>query len=332
MARRRLTPPRPDFLGSEPSSESADHTSRLMPLMKNDPPTARAPIAQVAGEAAAEAALSELSAEIARTRTEERLVERLPIDTIDSDYLVRDRQSVDPGEMEALVSSIRIRGQQMPVEVVDRGTNMQPRYGLISGWRRLKAISLVGDVSEVLAIVRHPETAAEAYVSMVEENEIRAGISFYERARIVVKSIEAGVFPDAKTALNGLFGNVSRAKRSKIKSFMTLVTTLDDALRFPSAISEKAGLVVAQAIGAGQGDALHAGLLSEAPQTAEQESSVLSRLVRSPRGGATVLRDHSGPVPDINFEADTGRIIISGPGVDLALERRVRKWLHASRR
>jgi hypothetical protein len=34
----------------------------------------------------------------------------------------------------------------------------------------------------------------EAYLAMVEENEIRVGLSFYERARIVARAAEAGVF------------------------------------------------------------------------------------------------------------------------------------------
>ena len=53
-------------------------------------------------------------------------------------------------------------------------------YGLISGWRRLTALqALHAETGEarfatVQALVRRPETAADAYVTMVEENEIRA--------------------------------------------------------------------------------------------------------------------------------------------------------------
>lgn len=336
MARRRLTPPRPGFLDAADSGaeapQPAPEVKSMFPMGVASTVT-RAPIAQVAGEAAAQAALSDLAAEIARTRAEGRVIERLPLAEIDAGHLVRDRQSVDAEEMETLVSSIRARGQQMPVEVVDRGAGVHPRYGLISGWRRLMALGQIGE-SQVLALVRRPETAAEAYLAMVEENEIRAGISFYERARIVVKALESGVYPDTKTALNGLFGNVSRAKRSKIKSFMTLVETLDDALRFPAAISEKAGLALVQAIEAGHAPALREALQNNPAADAAAEAQLIAR-VCSPAPPPAAPEppapprpaDLSADRPDVRYDPETGVIVISGLGVGPALVQDLRRWL-----
>ena len=50
---------------------------------------------------------------------------------------------------------------------------------------------------------------------MVEENEIRVGLSYYERARIVAKAVAQGVFETEKQALQRLFHTASRPKRSK---------------------------------------------------------------------------------------------------------------------
>jgi ParB family chromosome partitioning protein len=72
----------------------------------------------------------------------------------------------------------------------------------------------------VLAVLRRPDTAAEAYVAMVEENEIRVGLSYYERARVAARAAEAGVFEDASAAIDVLFSTASKAKRSKIRSFV----------------------------------------------------------------------------------------------------------------
>jgi ParB family chromosome partitioning protein len=47
----------------------------------------------------------------------------------------------------------------------------------------------------VLALIRRPETSADAYLAMVEENEIRAGISFYERARLAAEAAKLGSIP-----------------------------------------------------------------------------------------------------------------------------------------
>ena len=88
---------------------------------------------------------------------------------------------------------------------------------------------------------------------MVEENEIRVGLSYYERARIAARAAELGVFPDTASALARLFASASRAKRSKIGSFLRLYTALDDRLRFPAAIPERLGLRLARALDADAG-------------------------------------------------------------------------------
>ena len=96
-----------------------------------------APIAAVAGQSASEAALAELSDTLRSAREEGRLIQALPLDAIEADHLVRDRLVADEEEMQTLISSIRARGQQTPVEVMALEGG---RYGLISGWRRLTAL------------------------------------------------------------------------------------------------------------------------------------------------------------------------------------------------
>jgi len=53
----------------------------------------------------------------------------------------------------------------------------------------------------VLALVRRPAPAAETRVAMIEENEIRQGPSYYERARKATRSVDMGVFDSEKQAL-----------------------------------------------------------------------------------------------------------------------------------
>jgi hypothetical protein len=71
---------------------------------------------------------------------------------------------------------------------------------------------------------------------MVEENEIRAGISFYERARLAAEAAKLGIYPDAAAAIAALFTSASPAKRSKIGSFVRVHEALGHALRYPAAI------------------------------------------------------------------------------------------------
>ena len=241
--RKRLTPAQPEYISQPAELETKAY---LRPGIT--PP----PIAQVAGDASTTAALAEVSAALASARAEGRLLQRLPLGAIDAGYLVRDRISTDPDEMQALMSSLLNHGQRSPIEV----TEIAPgRYGLISGWRRLTALGRLhaqtGDsqFGSVLALLRRPDTAGDAYIAMVEENEIRLGLSYYERARIVAKAVEQGVFTSDREALQKLFATASRAKRSKIGSFLDIYRHLGPALRFPSALPERLGLALSRVLG-----------------------------------------------------------------------------------
>lgn len=248
---------------------------------------AKPPIAQVAAETSAQAALGELSAAMNAARAEGRLVLRLPLAEIEVDYLVRDRIGLDEDELEGLIASIREHGQRTPAEV----TELAPgRYGLISGWRRIQALSRLFSTTgearfgQVLALVRQPDSAADAYVAMVEENEIRLGLSYYERARIAARAVEQGVFDSDKQALQRLFSNASRARRSKIGSFLTLWRHLDGSLRFPTAIPERLGLALEKALDAASPDqiaALTADLRDHPAQDSAAEQARLARFAEA---------------------------------------------------
>ncbi len=261
MAKRKRLTPLTEAPGPAPEVKSA--------------PMRAAPIAHVAGEAATTHALQELTDLVSTARAEGRLIQPLPVSQIETGHLVRDRL-LDAGDedMEALTASLRARGQQTPIDVV---ALPEGRFGLISGLRRLAALHQIG-AETVLARIISPETASEAYVAMIEENEVRADLSLYERARIVAKAVEAGVFPDTRDALLTLYAHTPRAKRSKIKSVITVVDALDDVLRFPKALSERACLDLARALetDAGLAEALRSRLTQAAPDSPVAEATLLS--------------------------------------------------------
>src|SRR5690606_41318719 len=95
---------------------------------------------------------------------------------VEAGYLVRDRLAADEGDMAALVESLRARGQQVPIEVVEIGPG---RYGLISGWRRLTAIARLGPetgeerFAPLLALLRRPEPADHAHPATVGGEQVR---------------------------------------------------------------------------------------------------------------------------------------------------------------
>ncbi|MFA3920799.1 ParB/RepB/Spo0J family partition protein [Ruegeria hyattellae] len=343
--RKRLTPAQPGYLGIGAAPET-----KSMPLG-----ISAAPIAQVAGEASATAALEEVAQTLQDARTEGRMIELLPLDVIDERHLVRDRLVQDEEEMTALTDSLRARGQQMPIEVVLLPDPAGGRtHGLISGWRRLTALRrLSKETSDpkfttVRAMVIRPETAQESYVAMVEENEIRVNLSHYERARIAVRAMKEGVYPNQRLALQGLYANAARSKRSKIGTFITLVDAFDDTLYFPSAISEKLGLALARELvrDPGFADALKDRLRNTPRDSAGAEMRILADAVAErqpspapstapparPRariagGERLVMRISDGL--ELRFIPTQGRIELVGDEVSEELANALQGWLHA---
>lgn len=287
-----------------------------------------APIADVAGSAATAAALDELAHELQSARAGGRMVIKAALDTIDESYLVRDRAALDVVELEVLKTSLRDRGQQTPIEVVDLGGE---RLGLISGWRRLTALKALhaddpsGGFGHVRCLIKAPETSSDAYIAMVEENEIRAGLSFYERARIAARASEQGAFDTPRAAAKALFGSVPRAKRSKIYSFLDIYAALDDALAYPAALSEKLGLQLAKTVAEGPAGIarIKEGLRKTNVQSAEEEMAILGKLVSNPAKSPEKLQLPEGIV----VTASRHKITLSGAGVTNDVERRLRDWV-----
>ena len=350
--RKRLTPAQPDYFNT--NQRAPEVKSMSGPDFAAPSP---APIAQVAGEAATRAALDEVTGVLQDARQQGRLIEPLALESIDPRYLVRDRMMQDDDDMETLMASLRARGQQTPIEVTaltQGGDGFA--YGLISGWRRLYALQRLyeetseGRFATIKALVVTPETVQDAYLSMVEENEIRADLSLYERARIALRATREGVFPTPRHAVLALFGSVSRPKRSKIGSFVGLVEALEHVLLYPTAIPEKLGLKLSASLAADDGLAkrISKRLADEAPQTSAaelriltQESSVAPVPPVVVADAAPEAKTDSVPgvpvssvpgevVPGVRMRFDQGlrsRIELSGVRVDDALYRALKLWL-----
>lgn len=331
--RKRLTTPDPARMAA-PETKAMDIPLGYTP----DHMKRRAPIADVAGQAATAAALETVAGELQAARAEGRLVQKIPLDAIDASHMIRDRITLDADEMDALEASLKARGQQTPIEVVETGPG---RYGLISGWRRVTALRSLEARAEgpgtVLALVRRPDTASDAYVAMVEENEIRVGLSYFERASIVARAVGEGVFRSEKDALQSLFAAASRAKRSKIKSFLPVVETLGSQIRHPGALTERLGLALSTRVQADPawGKRLSDRLRKANADSAEEETALLQKALNTPSepekpAGSPAAPAPKAPAAPITIARSKGALRLSGPAVteDLldAVEALVRDW------
>lgn len=342
MAKRKRLPSI-DPAGMSGANPPAPETKALLPrgpdAAMSASTTRHAPIADIAMAATATAALKEVADELRHARENGLLVQALRLEQIDVDYLVRDRVALDAAEMATLQESMRERGQQSPIEVTALPDG---RYGLISGWRRLSALkALYAETQDekfgvVLAILRKPDGAAAAYLAMVEENEIRAGLSFYERARIVSRAVEQGVYPTHKAGLQALFGAVPRSRRSKIGSFLPIVTALDAVLMYPSALSERLGLRLSKALRQvpGFGESLSRALERENCKDAAAELAVIKhaldmqdRLAKGQTAKTNCLKPED-VVSGIQLAIDrNGAITLRGTKVDTAFRQELIEWL-----
>lgn len=314
MARRRLAPVDPLNV------PRAEHPSRTDLLTLG--PTA--PIARVAAEAAGAAALQELTDTVSRARETGRMVLDLPLATIEPDHLTRDRLPAEDAEMGALRESIRLHGQRTPIEVTPL-TGALP-YGLISGWRRLMALkALYAETGEarfatVQALIRRPDTVADAYVTMVEENEVRLGLSHYERARVAALATARGVFESENAALRALFATASRPKRSRIRAFLEIYHALDGSLRFPAHLPERLGLALVELVRAGQGGRIVGAIAEASPQTPEAEFALLTALAKPRPDRPQVTEILPGITLEQSLRGHTLTLKLRGKGVTPELQ------------
>ncbi len=245
------------------------------------------PIAQVAAEAATLSGMASVTdrvtlaqdqadAALWRDAQSDGLVaQKIPLSQIDADFIRRDRMKDDEEEMQELLVSLREHGLRTPIEV----TPSDDGYGLISGYRRLSAFQRLAETDPgfetIPAFIREAGTGQGAYVSMVEENELRSNLTPYERGRIAVLAAGQGVFPSSDAAVDVLFAAASKAKRSKVRGFAKVHEALGDLLQFPLALSEKSGLKLAAALRDGSQAQLREALAGTNAKDAKSEWATL---------------------------------------------------------
>lgn len=257
-----------------------------------------APIAQVAADTAAltQAESSEVRAARAKTEADAQrlhqaeaaglLISELPIDEIEEGAMIRDRMVLLESDMLELRLSIAANGLRLPIEVFELETPSQgKRYGLLSGYRRLLAFRGLLELTEaakyqrIRAIVRPRSEADAAFAAMVEENEVRAELSHFERGRIAVIAAQQGAFANTEEAVNRLYATGSKAKRSKVRSFALIFEELGDMLEFPEDLTEKRGLRVSAALRLGAEAQLREALSGRPAKDSDEEWAALEPII-----------------------------------------------------
>jgi len=188
----------------------------------------------------------------------------LPIAQIDPAALLRDRSALDPDALHQLQHSIATEGLRMPVEVWQLSTprpheNGEHKYGLISGLRRLTACRALG-MTTIPAFLRSPQSIAHALASMVTENEIRTPVSPWEKAALILNTVEEGHFDTPDAAVASLFPSLPRTSSNRIRNHVSVVEALGPLLATPEHLTLRQLDTLAAAITSGHEDLLTATL------------------------------------------------------------------------
>lgn len=215
----------------------------------------------------------------------------LALDDIDAEALPRDRVDLDAAALADLEISIVIDGLRQPIEVFALATDGPgPRYGMISGYRRLTVMRRIvasnpGTRASIPAFLRAPRDCAEAMAQMIAENEIRADITPWERARIVLTAIEAGLFDTIDQAIPRLFPTYDHNRRARLRAAAEVVQHFGDhILSEPRAFSQKQLLRLAGALRGGMAEVMDVALQQSSDRTPRDPMAPPARDPRRGRG------------------------------------------------
>jgi ParB family chromosome partitioning protein len=192
-------------------------------------------------------------------------IQHIPTAAIDAHALPRDRSVIDPAALDELAASIRANGLRLPVEL-----HATPGgYGLVSGYRRLMAVRSLEErhgeaFATIPALVGPAESQIDGFARVVEENDIRQGLTPWDRGRTLVVAREMGL-DTLDAALAKLYPAAPRRKRARLRVLAEVVDAMDGWLETPEDWSENRLLRLGSVLRSGWDKLLYAALDDAAP-------------------------------------------------------------------
>lgn len=189
----------------------------------------------------------------------------IPIAEIDEAALPRDRSVIDPAALDELAASILRHGLRLPVEL----NRAETGYALVSGYRRLMAYRRLEQrhgarFATIPALVRPAESLIDGFARVVEENDIRQGLTPWDRGRTLVVARETGL-DTLDAALAKLYPHADRRKRARLRILAEVVEAMDGWIEAPEDWSENRLLRLGAVLRAGWDRLLYAALDDASP-------------------------------------------------------------------
>jgi ParB family transcriptional regulator, chromosome partitioning protein len=245
-------------------------------------------------------------------------VHLIPLAEIADDALPRDRTGLDAEPLRELRDSILASGLRMPVELFElpepRG---ERRYGILSGFRRVAAFREIhgfvqaDEWARIPAFLRAPAGLGAALAAMVEENEIRADLSPWEKGRIALVARDAGSFPTIEAAVDALYPTADATRRSRLRTIARLVESLDGTLTDPEKLTLRQLLRLANACRNGFTTLIQTALEQSSMRTPEHQWQLLQPVLAESERFTRDDPDHE-PGPDAANRGRPRRLVRLG--------------------
>jgi ParB family transcriptional regulator, chromosome partitioning protein len=241
----------------------------------------------------------------------------VPLAEIDNAALTRDRTGLDPEPLAELRDSILASGLRIPVELFPLPAPRGPyRFGIVSGFRRIASFRALSDhglkgYDAIPAFLRQPSDRAAALAAMVEENEIRADLSPWERGRIAWLARDQGVFPTIEDAVERLYPAADAMKRSRLRTVARLAEALDGYLTAPERLSLRQLLRLANACRNGFTAMVQTALEQSSLKTPDHQWKLLEPILTESER-ALVTGPDTDPVPDASSRGRPRRVVRLG--------------------
>ena len=175
-------------------------------------------------------------------------IKHIPLNQIETTALPRDRTLIDTNALDELTASIRTNGLRLPIEVYPTDTG----FALIAGYRRHLAFQTLAQsdntFAKIPAFIRTPKSMPNALAAMIEENEMRQSLSPWERAHIIVLSVDLGTFETVDDAIKTLYPHATRQKRAKLRAITDVIWELSNHLTDPEILTERQLMRLSNAI------------------------------------------------------------------------------------
>ncbi len=250
----------------------------------------------------------------------------IPVHLIDKEALPRDRSHADEEDDHELYMSILLDGLRQPIEVWKKNEG----YGLIAGHRRLTVYqSLAKDsdrYAKIPAFIRAPETLPDAMAQMIAENEIRANISPWDRARIIVEACNERIFETPDAAIAALHPRASDVKKRRLRATVMVVETFFETFPDPHALSERKLLRLGATIRAGLADMVLETIRRHKVKTTDEIWQLIAPIIdeseqvlagaprlKHPQAPKRMVQAHSDIHIRREYRPDGWALILTGP-------------------